>query len=60
MEQLQTSSESIFERHNTEYTKLNYLQCKQNVQQHAYLLRVFPFLFIFLLQEVTDDLKEVL
>lgn len=29
-------------------------------RQRAYLLSVFPFLLVFLLQEVTDDLKEIL
>lgn len=37
-------------------SNLNYL----SVLRRAYLLRVFPFLLIFLLQEVADDLKEVL
>lgn len=57
-EQLQTSSDVDFsETHNIHAATLNYLL---RAQQHAYLLRVFPFLFILLLQEVTDDLKEVL
>lgn len=37
-------------------SNLNYL----GVQRSAYLLRVFPLLLIFLLQEVAYDLKEVL
>lgn len=51
MEQLQTGA-NRFQRRSC--SKMNYLGV------HAYLLRIFPFLLIFLLQEVTDDLKEIL
>lgn len=57
MERAQTSSLSISRDAQHSCSNLNY---SLSVQQHAYLLRVFPFLLIFLLQEVADDLKEVL